>query len=148
VLRLPFLSLTDIFADVVGCIEREAIVGKSIPDLPLFWSRVKLPKVQLEAEIGDIVDWRAPIHDLLDSPPTEIHIGIKDHQATSLPPSPRPIPIPIYRPPPSPGPPHYLTPMEPIAVHRPPTPPIAVYRPPTPPIPPSLYDHIQYQYRW
>lgn len=144
-LRLPFLSLNDIFLDVFGYIEGEAIVGQSIPALPLFWSRVELPEVQLE-EVGDIVDWRAPIHDLLDSSRTGIHIGIKNHQ---IPPSPRPIPIPIY-PPPPPAPRHFLTPMEPVAVHRPPTPPIAVYRPPTPQNPhlwdTPFNDHIQYQY--
>jgi hypothetical protein len=70
-----FLALTDIFifTDVIGRLEGEAIVGQSIPPLPLFWSRMEHPEFELEA-VGEIDDWRAPILDLWNSPHTRIHI--------------------------------------------------------------------------
>jgi hypothetical protein len=70
-----FFALTDIFifTDVIGRLEGEAIVGQSIPPLPLFWSRMEHPEFELEA-VGEIEDWRAPILDLWNSPHTRIHI--------------------------------------------------------------------------
>jgi hypothetical protein len=76
---LPFFkTLADIFLEIGGNIVGEAIVGQFIPALPLFWSRMEHPEFRLE-EVGEIDDWRAPIHDLWDSPRTRIHIRPSGH---------------------------------------------------------------------
>jgi len=67
-----------IFKEIGGNIVGEAIVGQFIPALPLFWSRMEHPEFRLE-EVGEIDDWRAPIHDLWDSPRTRIHIRPSGH---------------------------------------------------------------------
>jgi hypothetical protein len=71
-------SLTDIFLDIIGYLEGEAIVRKCIPALPLSWSRMVHPEFQLEA-VGDIEDWRAPILELWNFPRIRIHIKINGH---------------------------------------------------------------------
>ncbi|KAH9984466.1 hypothetical protein BJV77DRAFT_1037504 [Russula vinacea] len=58
-----------LFKDFIGKFEGEEIVGKSIPPPPHSWSFMEHPGFQLEHE-----DWRTPIHTLLDSTRTCIHI--------------------------------------------------------------------------
>jgi hypothetical protein len=70
------LSPTDIFLDIIGYLEGEAVVEECIPALPLSWSRMVHPEFRLEA-VGDIRDWRDPILDLWNSPRTRIYIKIK-----------------------------------------------------------------------
>jgi len=67
------LYLTDIFLDIKGDLEGEAIVRECIPDRPLSWSRMVYPEFRLEA-VGDIEDWRDPILELWNSPLIRIHI--------------------------------------------------------------------------
>lgn len=71
--------LTDIFLDIEGYLEGEAIVKRCIPALPLSCSRMVHPCFQVEAvdDIEDIEDWRAPILELWNSPHIRIHIKIK-----------------------------------------------------------------------
>lgn len=75
--RLHFFSLTDIFPDVIGNIEGEAVVEKTIYAGLLAQNRPceKHPEFELK-EIGDKNSWKTPIHNLLDSQRTYIHIWI------------------------------------------------------------------------
>ena len=74
--RLHILALSDDFLDITGKLEGEGIVRNCIPASPLCWSRMVHPEFQLEL-VGDIEDWRTPIHDLWGSPRIRIHIKIK-----------------------------------------------------------------------
>ena len=75
-----FLAPTDIFLDVIGNVESEKIVGKTIPTwaLPLSSSHLKHPEFQPE-EFEEIEHWTDPIHVLWDSPRTRIHIRPSGH---------------------------------------------------------------------
>lgn len=68
-----FLALTDIFLDVIGKVESENIVGKTIPALALSCSRLEHPEFQPKA-FEEIEHWTVPIHGLWHSPRTRIHI--------------------------------------------------------------------------
>lgn len=70
-----FPALTDFFSDVIGKVEGENIVGKTIPAraLPLSWSRLEHPEFQPQA-FREIKHWTDPIHGSWHSPRTRIHI--------------------------------------------------------------------------
>ena len=78
---LSLFSLTDIFPDVIGTIEGEAIVETSFHASPLrrpSGDCVAHPDFQLE-EIGDMSAWRTSIHNLLSSTHTRKHIRVIAH---------------------------------------------------------------------
>lgn len=72
----PFLNIADMFPDVIGSIEGEDLVEKSIQGR-LSQPRLceKHPDFKLE-EVGGKKSWKTPIHDLLDSQCTHMHIWI------------------------------------------------------------------------
>ena len=72
-----FFLLTNIIPDVIGNIEGEAIVEKSFRAGPLALPRPckKHPDFELK-EVVDKTAWKTPIHNLLDSQRTHMHIWI------------------------------------------------------------------------
>jgi len=145
---------TLIFKDVLGNIKGEDIVRKNIPDLPFGWSSQELPGSSHPSGLSEddiptdipsschkflkgyepTSDWRAPIHDLWNTPLTYVHmrIDIRFGRSHSIPPfqSPDSPPLGSTSSPLSPG-----SPWEP---YRPPGSPPSSRGPPLPP--PHSFD--------
>jgi hypothetical protein len=70
---LPFSGLFNVFLDIIGRLESETTVERSIPGPPFSWFRMNPPNFIPERG-EEIWNWRAPILGLWGSPGTHIHI--------------------------------------------------------------------------
>jgi hypothetical protein len=76
---LHFIDPTDYFLDVSGTLEGETLVGKCIPDTPIFHRHVQSQDSQqsLTEDLELVQNWREPIYRLLKCPEGAVFITNK-----------------------------------------------------------------------